>query len=98
MDVTPIGLRSPIQGKIRRLTWDLVRASSIVLSLFAATAHARDEVTLFETVYVGGFVCAGVVAFALIMWLRRKNRNPWTGLPRPVKRRRVRGRLPKYRP
>jgi len=45
--------------------------------VFAETGHAQDEITLFVILYVGGFVFAGVVAFVLIVWLQRKNRNPF---------------------
>jgi len=75
-----------------------VASTLLVLSSLAETAQARDQVTLFEAVYVGGFVFAGAVAFGLITWLRHKNRNPSTGLPRAVKRRRVRRPVPRYRP
>ena len=62
-------------------------------SAFAGIAHAEDETTLFGVLYLSGFVLVGVVAAVIILWLQRRARNPSTGLPRPVKRRRAKGPL-----
>ena len=62
-------------------------------SALAGIAHAEDEITLFGVLYLSGFVLAGVVAAVIILWLQRRARNPSTGLPRPIKRRRAKGPL-----
>jgi hypothetical protein len=65
--------------------------------MFADTGHAEDEPTLFGILYLGGFVLAAVVALVIILWLQRGDRNPATGLPRPIRRRRARGTMMKHR-
>ena len=67
------------------------------LLAWADTGHGEDEITLFNILYLGGFVLATVIAAIVIIWLQRRERNPSTGLPRPIRRRRVKGPLLKRR-
>ena len=67
------------------------------LLAWADTGHGEDEITLFSILYLGGFVLATVIAAIVIIWLQRRERNPSTGLPRPIRRRRAKGPLLKRR-
>jgi peptidoglycan/LPS O-acetylase OafA/YrhL len=68
-----------------------------MLSISAAVALAddghSDDDSVFGVVYIGMLLVADVVVLVIILQLQRPARNPHTGLPRPVKRRRVRGPL-----
>ena len=81
-------------GAAAWIVQSLVIASSIVIpaSILADTGHP-EEGSLFGMFYVGGLLAATTLAVIIIAWLRRRDRNPSTGLPRPVRRRRARGPL-----
>jgi peptidoglycan/LPS O-acetylase OafA/YrhL len=73
----------------------LVLAAMLFLSPAVALAddgHSDDD-SVFGLVYIGIFFVAAVVALVIILQLQRRARNPSTGLPRRVKRRRARGPL-----
>ncbi len=64
-------------------------------SAFAHEAEAQAD-KVFGIVYVSAFVVADVIGIGILIWMLRRHRNPFTGLPRPIKRRRARGTLRRF--
>ena len=70
----------------------VVASTTTPVSILADTGHP-EEGSLFGLLYVGGWLAAITLAVGIIAWLRRRDRNPSTGLPRPIRPRRARGPL-----
>jgi hypothetical protein len=81
-----------------------MRSSMTLRALLVVTVFLLPSVTLAETgdsehysifgiVYLGLFFAAAVVVLVFIFLSQRRERNPHTGLSRPIKRRRARGPL-----
>jgi hypothetical protein len=70
----------------------------LVLASSAAGVHdGGDRVSAGEWLYVGEVVIALIVLLVIVVLVRGGHRNPHTGLPSPIRRKRARGPLSKLK-
>lgn len=86
---------SIMRSEVVRATAVAVILVAAILSVSPTVAHDgySEEDSTFGLVYIGLFFIAAVVAVVVIYRIQLAARNRHTGLPRPIKRRRVRGPL-----
>jgi hypothetical protein len=86
----------------RARTIRLTRLAGIPLVLVLASSAAGvhdggDRVSAGEWLYVGEAAIALIVLLVIVVLARAGHRNPHTGLPSPIKRKRARGPLSKLK-
>jgi len=86
---------SIVRREIVRATAAAIVLVAAVLFVSATVAHDghSEEDSMFGVVYISLLSIGAAVALVIIYRIHLRGRNRHTGLPRPIKRRRVRGPL-----
>jgi protein-S-isoprenylcysteine O-methyltransferase Ste14 len=86
---------SIVRPEVVRATAAAIVLVAVILFVSPTVAHDGhwDEDSTFGVLYISLFFIAAAVALVIIFRIQRGARNRHTGLPRPIKRRRVRGPL-----